>query len=142
MGKGNRSNVGKSGCLDPIRFTAAFCHFSYDSFVAHAETACFKPFKAASKSPHKRSGYSKFSTITADKFSNPCDFIGTFINDAEFDKLPNSQTLQTCFCRPCPGPWRRPNEYSNAKVGLIVSERSRKLLMIDVFPLIFETQSR
>ena len=58
------------------------------------------------------------------------------MSDDEFDKLPNSHTLHTLRCRPCPGPpVRRPNEYSNANVGFIGSERSRKLFTTDVLPL-------
>lgn len=141
IGNGNRSNVGKSGCSVPTRLTDAFCHFSYASLFEFVDMVCFNPFRAASKSPHRRSGYKRFNTITAAKFSKPCDLMGTFISDAEFDKLPNSQTLHTCFCKPCPGPpVRRPNEYSNANVGFIVSERSRKLFISEVLPLNFEVE--
>lgn len=135
IGNGNRSNVAKSGWFTPTRLAAFFFHISIFSLLAHVSSACFKPFNAASKSPHNRSGYIRFSTITAAKLSKPCDLMGTFMSDDEFDKLPNSHTLQTLRCKPCPGPpVRRPNEYSNAKVGLIVSDRSRKLLIIDVLP--------
>lgn len=135
-GNGNKSNVCMSGCSAPTRLIDAFCHFLNASVFTYGSIVCFNPFSAASKSPHSLSGYNKFNTITAEKLSKPCGLIGTFIKDTEFDKLPNSQTLQTCFCMPCPAPppVRRPNEYSKANVGLIVSERSRKLFIIDVLP--------
>lgn len=135
IGNGNKSSVDKSGWLAPTRFTAALCHFS-NSLFEHAEIVCFNPFSDCSKSAQSRSGYIKFRTITAAKFSKPCDLIGTLISEAEFDKLPNSHTLQTCFCTPCPGPpVLRPNEYSSANVGFIVSDRSKKLLIIVDLPL-------
>lgn len=143
IGNGNKSNVGKSGWFAPIRFTADFCHFSYASLFAYVEMVCFKPFRAASKSPQRRSGYMRFRTIIAAKFSNPCDLIGTLISDAEFDRLPNSHMLHTCFCNPWPGPpFRRPNEYSKANVGFNVSDRSRKLFIIDVLPFLCQLKTQ
>lgn len=138
-GNGNKSNVFKSGCFNPTRFSVALWNFVSASALLYDEIVCFKPFSAASRSPHKRSGYNRFNTIITAKLSNPCDLIGTFINDVAFDRLPSSQTLQICFCIPCGSAFRLPNEYSNANVGFNVSDRSRKLFIIVVLPLKFSS---